>query len=114
MTTDMAGTMGDSTKRLLLAFEQQLREINRETLNPMVEELTTEQLAPVIHMVAVARGNYLKTLIDTAKQTSGEMPSDSQIKELQKYRVRYDELVSAAKALETAIQRGYLDVDFSR
>lgn len=105
--------MSNTNNRLLLAFEQQLREINRETLNPMIEELNTEQLAPVIHMVAVARGNYLKALIQAAAETQGEMPSDTQIKELQKMRVRYDELVSAVKALETAIQRGYLDVDLN-
>jgi len=103
--------MSTTNNRLLLAFEQQLREINREILNPMIEELDTEQLAPVIRMVAVARGNYLQALIDVSKQTHGEMPSDSQIKELQKMRVRYDELVSAAQALEVAIQRGYLDAD---
>lgn len=102
--------MSTESKRLLLAFEQRLRQINREVLNPMVDELTVEQLDPIIHMVSVARGNYLRQLIDVAQQAGGEMPSDAQIKELQKTRVRYDELTAATKALETAIGRGYLDV----
>lgn len=41
------------------------------------------------------------------------MPSDSQFTELKKLRIEYDELVNGAKALETAIQRGYIDVESS-
>lgn len=102
--------MSKETNRLLLEFEQQLRKINRDTLNPMVEELTVDDLRPVIRMVAVARGAYLNELINIAKTTQGEMPADPQIATLQLYRKRYDALVAAAQALETAIQRGYLDV----
>lgn len=102
--------MSTESKKLLLAFEQRLRQINRETLNPMIDELTVDELDPVIRMVSVARGRYLKQLIGLAQETGGEMPSDTQIKELQKSRVRYDELVSVTKAFETAIERGYLDV----
>jgi hypothetical protein len=39
------------------------------------------------------------------------LPSTEQIKNLRYLRVTYDELVNGAKALEAAIQRGYLDVD---
>ena len=102
--------MSTESKKLLLAFEQQLRQINRHTLNPMIEALTVDELDPVIRMVSIARGHYLLELINLAKTTAGEMPSDAQIRELQKNRVRYDELVSATQALETAIERGYLDV----
>jgi len=102
--------MGTDSKRLLLAFEQRLREINRNTLNPMIHELTVTELDPLIQMVAEARGRYLLGVVNLGKATGGVMPSDAQIKELQKTRVRYDELVSVAKALETAIERGYLDV----
>ena len=37
-----------------------------------------------------------------------------QLAELEKHRREYDELSNAAKALETAIQRGYLDVRSGR
>lgn len=102
--------MSSESNRLLLEFEQQMRKINRETLNPMVENLTVDDLCPVIQMVAVARGAYLNELISIAKTTDGAMPADQQIDTLRQFRDRYDELVAAAQALEAAIQRGYLDV----
>lgn len=102
--------MSNDSNRMLLEFEQQLRIVNREVLNPLVEEITVDDLCPVIRMVANARGAYLTELITIAKTTGGEMPADPQIKSLQQYRIRYDQLVAAAQALETAIQRGYLDV----
>ena len=102
--------MSIDSKRLLLAFEQRLRQINRETLNPLIEEMTLDQLDPLIRMVAQARGQYLQQLVALANSTDGGMPQDQQIKELQRTRIRFDELSSAAKALETAIDKGYLDV----
>jgi hypothetical protein len=79
----------------------------------MIEELNVEDLRPVIRMVALARGAYIKELISIAKAGDGEIPADRQIASLQLHRKRYDELVSAAQALEAAIQRGYLDVQGS-
>lgn len=104
--------MSTDISRLRLAFEQQMRQINRDTLNTMVEELDLADLQPVQRMVAEARGRYLKAVIDIAKASGGHLPEDPQIKTLHQHRVRYDELMEAAKSLETAIQRGYLDIAF--
>lgn len=104
--------MSTEISRLRLAFEQQMRTINRDTLNPMIEELTLEDLEPMLRMVAEARGNYLKAVLEIANTSGGHLPDDPQIKSLHQHRIRYDELVSAAQALETAIQRGYLDISF--
>jgi len=106
--------MSTEISRLRLAFEQQMRKINRDTLNPMIEELQLEDLAPIQRMVAEARGIYLKAALELACSSEGHLPDDPQIKALHQHRVRYDELVEAAQALETAIQRGYLDVSFDR
>ena len=97
--------------RLRLAFEQQMRHINRDTLNPMIKELSLADLEPVQRMVAEARGKYLKAVLEIASAADGHLPDDPQIKVLHQHRVRYDELMEAARALETAIQRGYLDID---
>lgn len=102
--------MSSDTKRLLLEFDRQMRQINRETLNPMIEELSVSDLAPVVRMVAAARGNYINELIELAKSTDGQVPEDQQIKSLHLSRQRYEALVNASQALETAIKRGYLDV----
>lgn len=103
--------MSADTRRMMLAFEQKLRETNREIVNPMIESLHIDSVEPVMVMVAKARGQYLQAVISLGEQTGGEVPDDTQIKELAKSKVRYDQLVAASQALETAIQRGYLDVE---
>lgn len=102
--------MTSEANRMLLAFEQQMRQINREVLNPLIDSLSPADLEPMLRMVAKARGLYLQELLKVAGESGGELPDDQQIKVLHQRRLRYDELVAAAKALETAIQRGYLDV----
>ncbi len=107
--------MDTEISRLRLAFEQHMREINRETLNPLIDELSLEDLEPMQHLVAQARGNYLTAFLEIAGSVEpGQMPDDTEIKKLHQHRVRYDELLAAAQALETAIQPGYLDVTFDK
>ncbi|RMG33255.1 MAG: hypothetical protein D6720_11805 [Gammaproteobacteria bacterium] len=102
--------MTTEASRMLLAFEQQMRTINREVLNPVIDSLSPAKLEPMLRMVAKARALYLQELLKLADGNGGELPDDQQIKVLHQRRLRYDELVEAAQALETAIQRGYLDV----
>lgn len=96
--------------RLLMAFEQQMRGINRDILNRLIEELNLEQLLPMQHMVAEARGVYLKSFLEVAAVSAGSLPDDPTIKRLHQHRLRYEELLEGAQALEAAIQRGYLDI----
>ena len=96
--------------RLLLQFEQSVREINRTEINPRIPELKLADLDPVVSMVAKARARYLKALFDLASD-SDEEPRPEQIKKLQNLQQCYETLSEAAKALEIAIERGYLDVE---
>jgi len=95
--------------RLLLQFEQAVREINRTEINPRIPELKLSDLNPVVSMVAKARARYLKELFDLASASDDE-PRPEQIKKLQRLRQTYEALSEGAKALEIAIERGYLDV----
>ncbi len=99
-----------NNNRLLLELEQAIRTINQEVINPVIPELTIKGLRPVLKMVANARAAYLKTLIDLSADTNGELLSSNQVEKLRHLRVAYDECVAGAQALETAIQREYLDV----
>lgn len=99
------------TNRLLLQFEKAMREINRAEINPQIAELKLPDLDPVLRMVAQARGNYLKSLFDLSNSLEGATPSMEQVKKLKHKRETYEELVAGAKALEIAIERGYLDVE---
>jgi hypothetical protein len=64
----------------------------------------------VLCLVAHSRARYLKALFELGASVEDSRPTDSQFAELAKLRGEYDELVNGAKALEVAIQRGYLDV----
>ena len=99
-----------NNNRLLLELEQAIRTINREVINPVIPELTIKGLCPVLKMAASARANYLKMLLELSKEINDAQLTPDQIEKLQTLRVTYDECVAGAQALETAIQREYLDV----
>jgi hypothetical protein len=100
--------------RLLIELERIRKEINREVINPLVPELALADLAPLLTMVANARADYVKELLDLAQTTEGEAPSLDRVNELRNRRVIFEELVTATNALETVIQREYMDVKDSR
>jgi len=96
--------------RLLMQLDKYRREVNREVLNPAIPELALEDLKPMLGMVAEARAQYVSELLEVAKLSGNNLPTPEQIRQLKVCRETYDELVAAANALETVIQRGYLDV----
>ena len=102
--------MGQDNNRLLMELERSMRSVNREIINPVIQELSIDGLRPVLRLVAHARARYLKALVDLGDSTPHDTLNTSQLEKLGQLRREYDELASAAKALETAIQRGYLDV----
>ena len=101
--------MNQEINRLLMELEHSMRTINREAINPEFQPMTLDDLRPVLSLVAGARARYLKELFNLGANAPGGRLSASQLDTLAQLRREYDELVSAAKALETAIQRGYLD-----
>lgn len=97
-------------RRLMIKFGRTVRQINREVLNPLIEPLGTDQLEPVVAMVASARAEYLQALLDVTAQSDGKTaPAD--VSALRAARERYEELIAATGELETMIERGYLDTD---
>ena len=87
-----------------------LRDINRETIHDLVPNVSVAELTPYFKLVAKARGLYIKSLIDLAHGTDN-LPSEDQVRELNLLRRSYDELIHGAQMIETAIERGYIDVD---
>ena len=102
--------MSKEINRLLLQLERAIKELNQETINPLLPELTLAGLNPVMSMAAKTRANYLKELFDLANSCDENIPGAHQIENLRTLRLAYEEMVAGAQALETAIQRGYLDV----
>lgn len=103
--------MGVDNNRLLLLWEKTLRDVNRDVINPEFAELRIDDLKPVIETVAKARAGYLKELFDIAGDSTESLPSEERIRQLKQHRERYEELSAASRALEVAIERGYLDVE---
>lgn len=102
--------MNQDINRLLLELERSMRAINREVINPMIQQLSIDGLRPVLCLVANARARYLKALFDLGASQPDDHPTEAQFAELSRLRQEFEELVAGAQALETAIQRGYLDV----
>ncbi|MCK7578990.1 MAG: hypothetical protein MZV65_26845 [Chromatiales bacterium] len=61
--------MATENRRLLIAIDAEIREINRKTINPLFKELKLSDLTPVIEMVAKARANYLQALYAIALES---------------------------------------------
>lgn len=96
--------------RLLLEIDNRIRELNRRIINPVIPELALDDLSPVLKLVAMARAAYLKELFDLAGVVGEQIPSPGQVTKLSHLRTTYEELVTGVQALESAIERGYLDV----
>ena len=105
--------MSIDNNRLLLKIDTTIRDINREVINAAIPELKMSDISPVMDLVARTRANYLKELFDLAEVAGNGMPSPEQIRQLGVLRETYEELVKGSQALETAIQRGYVDVESS-
>lgn len=99
-----------SNNRLLLELNKSIKDLNQSIINPEIKELKLQDLAPVIEMVARARAAYLKQMFEMANNLEGKPPSTEQLKRLQHLRVSFEEVSKGSQALETAIERGYLDV----
>lgn len=97
--------------RMLIAVERSIRMLNREILNPEIPRLTLESMEPALRLVARVRGKYLKAILELAESCEDSVPDEATIADLRTTRECYDELVLGTQALETAIKRGYLDVE---
>jgi hypothetical protein len=105
--------MNQDINRLLMELERLMRAVNREVINPQIKELSIDDMRPALCMVANSRARYLKAFFELGAGTDGQEPTDTQLADLSRLRREYAELSEAAKALETAIQRGYIDVKSS-
>lgn len=104
--------MSRDNSRLLLKLEEQRRQINREALNPSLGTVDIESLLPIVKTCATARSNYISCLMSIANKNQGASVDKKQIDQLKQFRVVYEELIRAANAMETVIDRGYVNTPF--
>lgn len=106
--------MAGDNNRLLLELSKNLRDINFDVLSPTLPDLTIDDLDPVLRLVARSRASYIKEIFDLASVLGDELPSPEQISQLRQLREAFEELLKGAQALETTLQRGYINLDASR
>jgi hypothetical protein len=80
-----------AVNRMMMHFEQLLRKTNREHINPQIQAIS---------------------LVDLCKKYDGsnDLPSTEELCELSELRSRFTDMSEGAKAFETCIQRGYIDL----
>ncbi|MBF0265580.1 MAG: hypothetical protein HQL46_09935 [Gammaproteobacteria bacterium] len=99
-------------KRLLMEIERLIRDTNRTTLNPLFPEFSPAHLEPSTQMIADARAEYLLEFSRiTQLSLEGQHIGIDEVRVLRDKRMIYDELIAASQALDTAIKRGYLDIE---
>lgn len=101
--------MQRDNNRLLLELEKHRREINRETIHPSMCTVDVDTLLPIVKICAKARASYIECLTALSNNNNESGPTAKQIDQLKQFRITYEELVRAANALETIIDRGYVD-----
>ncbi len=107
----MANDVTKDQNRLLLEIDRIRKNLNKEIIDPMIPKLKIEDLTPVIKLVAQIRAAYLKELFAISTTVSDGIPAQDQIQRLRGFRIAYEEFSAGAQAMETAIERGYLEVE---
>jgi hypothetical protein len=99
-------------KRLLVALEQAMKEITRDTINPLFPELSITDIKPIMNVIALARANYVTELFKISEMNNDEQQLTAQmVNKLRSDRLVFVELLEAYKVLDTSIEHGFLDVE---
>ncbi|GAB6039639.1 hypothetical protein [Endothiovibrio diazotrophicus] len=97
-------------QRMLMEVDRLRRLVNRAEINPRVRELRIEDIDPIVSCMARARAAYIEHLFEVANGIGDQDPKLEDVTRLRELGSIYEELLKATKALELAIERGYLDV----
>lgn len=100
----------DDQRQLMMRFSHAVREGNRAIINAMIPEISLDDLAPVIALLARIRGGYLRQLLEITEGAGEGLPRAEEIEKLSQLRSTYEEMSTATQALEVALERGYLDI----
>jgi len=102
--------MPRDNSRLIMELDKYRRDINREKINPTLAPASMDKLSPVVEVCANARTEYINCFMDIAHDNTDRSCTVEQIEKLKQHRIAFEELIAAANALETVIERGYVDV----
>jgi len=98
-------------RRFTIQLEESIRAANQEVIGPMLPKMTAESVLPIAVMAAKMRGRYLAEAFKLRDGLGKDgMPSDQEIEKLKSFRLAYEEAQAVTRALEHAIERGYVPI----
>ena len=97
-------------QRFLNDVERGIREANQEVIHERIPPITAENLMPFAISVARLRARYLEAAFKFTEKTKGDTLDDTEIEDLRRCRVMFEEARSAFEALRHAIERGYVEL----
>lgn len=97
-------------QRFLLEIEQGIREANRKIIHERIPPITAANLLPFAVSVARLRARYLEAAFKFAEKASGDPIEDSEVEDMRRQRLTYEEARDAFEALRHAIERGYVEI----
>jgi len=103
-----------TSRKFTIRLEDAIRAANREIIDPMLPEVDIDTVLPISVMVAKLRGRYLSEAFKLTEGLEAGFPSTAEIDKLKSYRVAYEESLAVFKALEHAIERGYVSVKIAK
>jgi hypothetical protein len=91
-------------------LENAIREVNHEVISPVLGPLSVEDILPIAVTVSKLRMRYLREAFDMVKHQSDGYLTQDEAARLRQYREVYEEALAAYRALEHAINRGYISI----
>jgi len=100
----------DGDEAMLAVFSKidvAIREANTQAISAAAGQITKDDLLRVAIAVSRFRANYLAAVLRLAKLSGTELPSQSEIAELRRVRLVYEEGLEGFGALRHALGRAY-------
>jgi hypothetical protein len=101
-------------KRFMGVVEQGIRAANREIIHKHIDSIDHETVLTLGVSVAKLRANYLAAAFNAAVEDHGAALTIDEVADLKNAREMYEEARAGFEALTDAIEKGYVDVNFSK
>jgi hypothetical protein len=108
---DIGAHEGDDAMLAMFSkFDVAIKEANTQAIGAAAGQITKDDMLRVAIAVSRFRANYLAAVLRLAKLSGTELPSQSEIAELRRVRLVYEEGLEGFGALRHALGRGYFSL----
>lgn len=96
-----------AVQRLMQRFEHEIVEVNRRHIGEITGEIGENDVLKMGEAISICRANYLKTVLDVAKNEDGNL-AEGLTNKVRNQRLLYQETMLGFEALRHALERGYV------